>query len=87
MPRPTQRSILEVLTKARLVEAAAGFEVDVAQSRPKAGFVEVSVASKKQPLGKQSGVLTPLTAVWASVPHVMPGFDRVKLGCQLSYRG
>lgn len=47
MSRLDQRSSLDTLTKARLLEIAASFEVDVVSSHPKAELIDVLAASKR----------------------------------------
>lgn len=47
MPRPSKRTALESLTKARLLELDRGFELAAPQNHAKADFIEALAKSKR----------------------------------------
>lgn len=58
MPRPSKRSALDTLTKARLLELDRGFEVGTPQNHAKAEFVDALASSKKASFEKVLGLLS-----------------------------
>ena len=58
MPRPSKRSALETLTKARLLELDRGFEVGTPQNHAKAEFTDALASSKKASFEKVLALLS-----------------------------
>lgn len=58
LPRPTKRTALQTLTKPRLIEIASGFELGVAQNKPKDEFIEALASSHKASFDKVLALLS-----------------------------
>lgn len=58
MSRVDQRSALDTLTKARLIELADGFELSIAHGRPKDEFIDGLAASRRASFEKLLGLLS-----------------------------
>lgn len=58
VPRVDQRSALDTLTKARLIELADGFELSIAHGRPKDEFIDGLAASRRASFEKLLGLLS-----------------------------
>jgi type I restriction enzyme M protein len=59
MPQPTKRSVLNTLTKARLVEIARGFKLRIADKTPKDEVIESIASSRSASFGKMLSLLSP----------------------------